>query len=573
MRTKQRSPVAPELANESPGRLSAALPILGWLPSYRRAWLGRDVIAGVIVVCLLVPEGMAYAQIAGMPPETAFYVAPPALLLYAIFASSRKLVVVVSATQAALSAGAVAALATAGTPQYEELTAALALLVGAITVVAGLLRLGVVARFFSPSVLVGFVSGLALVISIKQVPKILGIEAGAGNFWERLWDILANLDDVHGTTLLVGLATIAVMVAVERFAHRLPAALVALVFGIVISRVFDLAERGVAVIEEIPSGLAAPQIPDVTLDDLSLLFAAAVGIALVNFAEGNSMAREFARRDGVKLDADQELIGLGAANVGAGLFQGFTIGASLSKSSAAYGAGMQTQMAGIVAAGLTVLVALFLTGLFQGLPEATLGAIVIVAVSGMIKTQRLRQLYTLRRTDFALAVVALFAVLSLETLTALVFAVALSIVLLVVRAARAPLRRLGEQPGGAFVDLKRQPDAREHPTTLVVRPNAELFFANADAVAEDVYLAATESEPPARAVVLDLELTSELDVPAAEALGLLASRLAEAGIPIALARIHGPAVDLLERTGVLEAIGRERVGGRVEDAVRALEGE
>jgi len=573
MRTKQRSPVAPELANESPGRLSAALPILGWLPSYRRAWLGRDVIAGVIVVCLLVPEGMAYAQIAGMPPETAFYVAPPALLLYAIFASSRKLVVVVSATQAALSAGAVAALATAGTPQYEELTAALALLVGAITVVAGLLRLGVVARFFSPSVLVGFVSGLALVISIKQVPKILGIEAGAGNFWERLWDILANLDDVHGTTLLVGLATIAVMVAVERFAHRLPAALVALVFGIVISRVFDLAERGVAVIEEIPSGLAAPQIPDVTLDDLSLLFAAAVGIALVNFAEGNSMAREFARRDGVKLDADQELIGLGAANVGAGLFQGFTIGASLSKSSAAYGAGMQTQMAGIVAAGLTVLVALFLTGLFQGLPEATLGAIVIVAVSGMIKTQRLRQLYTLRRTDFALAVVALFAVLSLETLTALVFAVALSIVLLVVRAARAPLRRLGEQPGGAFVDLKRQPDAREHPTTLVVRPNAELFFANADAVAEDVYLAATESEPPARAVVLDLELTSELDVPAAEALGLLASRLAEAGIPIALARIHGPAVDLLERTGVVEAIGRERVGGRVEDAVRALEGE
>jgi len=573
MRTKQRSPVAPELANESPGRLSAALPILGWLPSYRRAWLGRDVIAGVIVVCLLVPEGMAYAQIAGMPPETAFYVAPPALLLYAIFASSRKLVVVVSATQAALSAGAVAALATAGTPQYEELTAALALLVGAITVVAGLLRLGVVARFFSPSVLVGFVSGLALVISIKQVPKILGIEAGAGNFWERLWDILANLDDVHGTTLLVGLATIAVMVAVERFAHRLPAALVALVFGIVISRVFDLAERGVAVIEEIPSGLAAPQIPDVTLDDLSLLFAAAVGIALVNFAEGNSMAREFARRDGVKLDADQELIGLGAANVGAGLFQGFTIGASLSKSSAAYGAGMQTQMAGIVAAGLTVLVALFLTGLFQGLPEATLGAIVIVAVSGMIKTQRLRQLYTLRRTDFALAVVALFAVLSLETLSALVFAVALSIVLLVVRAARAPLRRLGEQPGGAFVDLERQPDAREHPTTLVVRPNAELFFANADAVAEDVYLAATESEPPARAVVLDLELTSELDVPAAEALGLLASRLAEAGIPIALARIHGPAVDLLERTGVLEAIGRERVGGRVEDAVRALEGE
>jgi sulfate permease, SulP family len=552
-------------------RLSAAFPILGWLPSYRRAWLGRDVIAGVVVVCLLVPEGMAYAQIAGMPPQTAFYVAPPALLLYAIFASSRKLVVVVSATQAALSAGAVAALATAGTPHYEELTAALALLVGAITVLAGLLRLGVVARFFSPSVLVGFVSGLALVIAIKQVPKILGIEAGNGDFWERLWDILVHLDDVHRPTLVVGLLTIAVMVMVERFAHRLPAAMVALVFGIVVSHVFDLAARGVEVIEEIPSGLAAPQIPDVTLSDLSLLFAAAVGIALVNFAEGNSMAREFARRDEVKLDADQELIGLGAANVGAGLFQGFTIGASLSKSSAAYGAGMQTQMAGIVAAGLTVLVALFLTGLFEGLPEATLGGIVIVAVSGMVKTQRLRELYTLRRTDFALAVVALLAVLSLETLTALLFAVALSIVLLVVRAAKAPLRRLGEQPGGAFVELESHPDAREHPTTLVVRPDAELFFANAEAVAEDVYLAATESEPPARAVVIDLELTYDLDVPAADALAQLAGRLAKAGIPLALARIQGPAVELLEQTGVIEAVGRDRVGGRVEDAVRAFE--
>ena len=557
--------------NESQNRLTAAFPILGWLPSYRREWLGRDAIAGVIVVCLLVPEGMAYAQIAGMPPETAFYVAPPALLLYAIFASSRKLVVVVSATQAALSAGAVAALATAGTPHYEELTAALALLVGTITVVAGLLRLGVVARFFSPSVLVGFVSGLALVISIKQVPKVLGIEAGEGDFWQRLWDILVHLDDVHRATLVTGLATIAVMLVVERFAHRLPAALVALVFGIVVSNVFDLASRGVEVIEHIPSGLAAPQIPDVTLTDLSLLFAAAIGIALVNFAEGNSMAREFAQRDGVKLDADQELIGLGAANVGAGLFQGFTIGASLSKSSAAYAAGMQTQMASIVAAGLTIVVALFLTGLFEGLPEATLGGIVIVAVSGMVKTQRLRELYSLRRTDFALAVVALLAVLSLETLTALAFAVLLSIVLLVVRAARAPLRRLGELPGGAYVELETHPDAHERPATLVFRPDAELFFANAEAVVEDVYLAATEREPPARAVVLDLELSGDLDVPAAEALGLLAGRFAEADIALALARVNGASIDLLEKTGVVDAVGRERVGGRVEDAVRALE--
>jgi len=177
--------VAPDPVDNGQTRLSRAVPILGWLPSYQRGWLDRDAIAGLIVVCLLVPEGMAYAQIAGMPPQTAFYVAPPALLLYAVFASSRKLIVVVSATQAALSAGAVAALATSGAPQYAELTAALALLVGVITVLAGLFRLGVVARFFSPSVLVGFVTGLALVISIKQVPKVFGIEAGEEDFWEH----------------------------------------------------------------------------------------------------------------------------------------------------------------------------------------------------------------------------------------------------------------------------------------------------------------------------------------------------------------------------------------------------
>ena len=428
--------MAADVSDDSPNRLRRVFPILGWLPSYQRQWLARDAIAGLIVVCLLVPEGMAYAQIAGMPPQTAFYVAPPALLLYAIFASSRKLVVVVSATQAALSAGAVAALATAGSTQYAELTAALALMVGVIAVLAGLLRLGVVARFFSPSVLVGFVTGLALVISIKQVPKILGIEAGKGDFWERLWDILVHLGDVHGATLVVGLFTIALMVVLERVAPRLPAALVALILGILISQAFDLDDRGVEVIEEIPGGLAGPQIPDVALVDLSLLLAAAVGIALVNFAEGNSVAREYARQDGVKLDANQELVGLGAANVGAGLFQGFTIGASLSKSAAAYGAGMQTQMAGVVAAGLTALVALFLTDLFRGLPEATLGAIVIVAVSGMVKMQRIRELYALRKTDFALALAATLAVLSLETLTALVVAVVLSIVLLPLYQAR-----------------------------------------------------------------------------------------------------------------------------------------
>jgi SulP family sulfate permease len=546
------------------------LPIIGWLPTYRREWLARDAIAGLVVTSLLVPEGMAYAQIAGMPPETAFYVAPPALVLYAVFASSRRLIVVVSATQAALSAGAIGELAIQGTAEWAELTAALALMVGVITLLAAVFRLGAIATFFSPSVLVGFVTGLALVISIKQVPKILGIEGGAGNFWERLWDILVHLDETDLTTLAVGLLAIGVMIAMERFAHRLPAALVALFLGIAISRIFDLGAHGVEVIESIPSGLARPEIPSVSLSDLSLLAASAFGIFLVNFAEANSIAREYATRDGVALDPNQELAGLGAANVGAGLFQGFTIGASLSKSSAADGAGMQTQMAGLVAAGVTILVALFLTPLFEGLPEATLGGIVIVAVSGMIKVGRIKQLYVLRRPDFVLALTALLAVLTLDTLVALLFAVALSILRIAVRAARAPVRSLGQLPGGVFVDAGH-PDARLHPVTLVLRPDAAVFFANAESIVETVYVDAAEADPPARAVVLDLELTNDLDVPGAEALLQLANRLDAAGIMLGLARVHRPVLALLERTGVVEAIGSGNIGVRVEDVVRTLE--
>jgi MFS superfamily sulfate permease-like transporter len=232
---------------------------------------------------------------------------------------------------------------------------------------------------------------------------------------------------------------------------------------------------------------------------------------------------------------------------------------------------MQTQMAGIVAAVATVLVALFLTPLFEGLPEATLGGIVIVAVSGMIKVGRIKQLYALRKIDFALALVAMLAVLSFDTLVALVFAVALSIVRIAVRAARAPVRRLGQLPEGGFADLERHPDARAHPTTLVVRPDAELFFANAESIVDSVYADATGAEPPARAVVLDLEMTYDLDVPAAEALLMLANRLADAGVPLALARVHGSVLGLLEKTGVVAAVGSDRVGGRVQDAVRALE--
>ena len=320
------------------------------------------------------------------------------------------------------------------------MTVALAMAVGVVAILAGLLRLGRIAQFFSESVLAGFVSGLALLIIIKQVPKLFGLEAGTGNFWHRVVDLVQHIPETDLLTLAVGLSSLLLLLAIERWLHKIPAALVAVVYGIVVATVFGLAAQGVHVVGDIPAGLAAPALPDLTVRQWLMLVPGALGIALVAFAEAIGPVRSFAGKHHYRIDPDQELIGIGAANLGAGLFQGFSSGPSLSKSAAADGAGMNSQMAGLVAAAITVVVALFLTPLFKNLPEATLGAIVIIAVVRMFKLKELRRLYRVRRTDFALAIVALLGVLTFqEVLAGLLLAVIISLLALIYRASQPRL--------------------------------------------------------------------------------------------------------------------------------------
>ena len=444
--------------------LTRYLPILAWLPRYERSWLRLDLIAGLTVVALLIPEGMAYAQIAGMPPQTAFYAAPIGLLAFAIFGTSRQLVVAVSAIIATMSFATVSLIAAPGTSEFILLTAALAVLAGLIAILAGLLKLGRVAQFFSESVMIGFITGLALTVMVKQVPKLLGIEAGHGNFWERLYDIVIHLPETHRATLITGLLCLLLLIALEHYFHKIPAALVALVFGIGLSVLVGLEARGVEVIGDIPAGLAPPQWPAVGLQNWWLLFPGALGLALVNFAEAIGPVRSFAAAHRYKVNENQELIGLGAANLGAGLFQGFPIGSSLSKSAANDRAGAHSQMSGILAAGVTVVVALFFTPLFYSLPEAALGAIVLVAVSGMVKVAKLQHIWRVRRADFVLAVVALLAVLTFETLQALLIAVIVSLFALVWRVSQPRLAVLGRVPGRLdFGDIRRYPENQTVP--------------------------------------------------------------------------------------------------------------
>ncbi len=544
-----------------------AWPVLAWVPGYRRSWLRFDLVAGLTVCGILVPEGMAYAQLAGVPPEFAFYAAPIGLLAYAVIGSSRQVVVAVSSAVAIMSAATISELAAPNSAEYVALTAALAILAGLVSIAFGVLRLGRIAQFFSESVLTGFVFGLALLITVKQVPKILGVEAHGDTAVALVRDLLPHLDETDVLTLALGAGGIAAMVLLERRLPKVPAALVVLVGSIVVSVALGLEALDVAVVGVLPAGLAGPSLPGVGLEALPHLIGGALGIALVAFAEEIGPANEFAREHGGRISPNRELIALGTANAGAGLFSGFPIGSSLSKSAANDRAGAKTPASLVTAAAATALVALFLTPLFEPLPEATLGAIVVVAVSGMMRVGKMRRLWRLRRAEFWLAAIALVGVLVMPTLPALAIAVVVSLLLLVWRASQPRLTFLGRSRGGIEqADLRTEPEAAI-PGLLIVRPDEMLFFANAAATRDEIVRAAGEAVPPATVVLLDLALTPEVDMPAADALEDLRRRLTAAGAELWLCHLQPVARDLLDRSGLLEALGPDRVHARAIDGI------
>ena len=551
---------AQTITERKPKSLSSYLPIIAWLPAYQRAWLPVDLIAGLTVVALLIPEGMAYAQLSGVPPEAAFYAAPIGLLLFAVFGSSRQLVVAVSSAIATMSFATVSLLATPNTAEFIVLTAALAVLTGLICVVAGLLKLGRIAQFFSESVMVGFISGLGLLIIVKQLPKIFGIESGQGNVWERLYDFVIHLPETHLPTLVVGLVCLALLILLEHYLPRIPAALVALIVGIALSVVFGAEGRGVEVVGELPSGLVAPEWPALSLQSWLLLLPGAFGLALVCFAEAIGPSRAFAAAHKYETDANQEWLGVGASNIGAGLFQGFPIGASLSKSAANDLAGAHSQMSGVIAAVVTALVALFFTQFFYALPEATLGVIVIVAVSHMVKVKEMRHLYRVRRADFVLAVVALLAVMTIEILQGLLLAVIISIFALVWHASKPKLAVLGRVPNSVdFSDVRRHPENITIPGLMMVRPENDLFFANATGIREAIIREVNSSTHPVKVVLIDLGSTSDLDAPSADMLIGLHKELRQRDVRFILTGIITPVRQILERAGGRHEIGTQDV--------------
>ena len=538
------------------------LPVFRSLSGYDRSWFRGDLLAGLTVWAVLIPEALAYASIAGVSPVVGLYAAPPALILYAAFGSSRHLIVGPMSATAALSAAAVADLTSGGPDEVLAFTGVLALMTGLFALGAGLLRLGFLANFISEPVLKGFIIGLALTIVIGQVPKLFGIEKEEGDFFEQLWGVITHLGDTQARTLAVGAASLAIVLGLRRFAPSIPGSLVAVAFGVIVVELFDLADEGVAIVGEIASGLPELGTPDgVGFDDYLRAAGAAAGIMLVGFAEGLGAAKTYAAREHYEIDANRELLGLGAANLGAGLSSGMTVNGSLSKTAVNGSAGAKSQMSGIVVAVLTVVTLLFLTGLFESLPEATLAAVVIAAVIELVDIRALRGFYALytrrlgriygpaARPDFIAAVAAMLGVLIFDTLPGLVIGIIVSLMLLLYRSSKPHIAELGrvDTDGVAqYADRDRHPENHAVPGVPVLRVEAGLYFANADAVRTAIKSRA--AEPGTRGVVLDAEAIAFVDITAVRMLDELADDLDRDGQQLVIAHDLGQVGDLLSAT-------------------------
>ncbi len=546
------------------------IPIVGWLPAYDRSFLQFDLIAGIVGWGVMVPVSMAYAGLAGLAPEAGLVTAFAAMAAYAVLGTSRHLKVTASSAIALMSAAVIATMPSAQDPSvYVALSAALALIVGGILVIAGIARLGFLSQFLAKSVVTGFVIGLSIVITVGQLPALLGIPGGGTTVFQKLATIVSQLTEINPWTLALGLGSLAIIFGCRLFIPRIPGPLVALIVGIVAVPLFGLTAHGVAVVGDVDTTVPLPDIPSVSFGDLVILVTGAFGLVFLALAESLGAARIFGSRNGYDVDPNQELIALGAANMSAGIFGGFAVDASMSQSAAGEAAGVKTQLSSLVTAALVLVTALFIAPLFHNLPMAVLSAIVISSAIGLIDIAELRRYLRWRKTDFLLAMTALFGVVLTTALVGMAIAVTLSLLAILYQASQPYIALLGRLPGQppSFGDVERHPGARTIPGLLILRPNVPLTFVNASVAKDQIMALIHAADPPPSILVLSISATADLDVATIDMLNELIEELHRRSIELRLAQARGPVRDRMRRTGLMDAVGEEHVFLSVSTAV------
>ena len=546
------------------------VPILDWLPRYQGGWLRFDLLAGLTVWALVVPQAIAYAQIAGLPPQAGLAAAAAGLVGYAILGTSRQLIVSPTSSTAAISASLVATLALGDPARMAALSSTLAIAVGAVFLVLGLLKLGFIARFIPTAVQAGFLFGLGLTIIIGQLTKVLGIPETEGTFLQQLVQFVGGLSEINGWTVLVGVVALIVLFGARAISPAVPGALVVVIGGIVAVYVLDLAAKGVEVIGLVPGGIPLPAIPTLDPADLLALIPGAVAISVIGSAESLTVAQQFADEHRQDIVPDQELVANGGSNLLSGLFQGFIVAGGASQSAASDRAGARTQLVSIITAVLVVATSVALLPLFADLPQAVLGAIVIYAVAGFVRVNELRRIGSLRRDAYGIALFALASTLLLGILPGLLIAVGTSLILLLVRLARPGIFLQGRRPGEVgWVALTRHPEAAEMPGVLAVRLEAPLLFLNAGLLRDEMRAAVAAADPAPRVVIIDLGASSEMDIESLDILVRSSEHLREAGIALWLAGIRTPVRALIERAGLDRPDGPFRLFRTMDDAAVA----
>jgi high affinity sulfate transporter 1 len=546
------------------------MPLAGQLPGYRPPRARRDVLAGVTVAALALPAAMAYSEVAGVSPVNGLYALLLPAVAYALLGSSRQLSIGPEGSVSTLVGAAVLGVAVAGSPQAAEMAAMLALLVGVCFAIAWVLRLGWIADYFSRPVLVGYIHGVAIILVISQLEKLFGLSIDASNPLPTLHELGREIRNTSGATVLVSVVSLAILLTLRFTLPRVPGSLIVVLAGVAVSWWFDFAAHGVAIVGPIPSGIPSFEIPWPGFLDVMRLVPAAVGIFLVVFADGILTARSFAGKHGQHVRASQEILALGAANAAAGFTQGFSVGASNSRTAVNDSMGARTQVASLVSAGVIVLILLFFTEPVQYLPKAVLGAVIVNAAVGLVDLKAWRALASVDHVEVAIAAVTTASVVIFGVLEAITIAVGLSMIDAVRRSAHPHDAVLGwVERLGRYADVSTHRSARITPGVVVYRLDDRLFFANARYFVGRVHEAVRAAPGPVNWLVFDAEAVTHCDSSGLEALAALAKDLADEGIVLVLARLRTRMEAQFALAGVTEVIGAERFYPTVTAAVAA----
>jgi SulP family sulfate permease len=563
--------------------LGSVLPIMTWLPQYQRSWLRADLLAGLAVWAMTVPQALAYAGIAGVPPVYGLYAIPLAMIAYAFFGTSRTLSVGPESAIAIISAVAVAGLAVGNLNEFIAMTSLLALVVGVLFLLFGLLRLGWVANFLSQPVLQGFTQGIALTVIIGQIPILFGTEAeftqlvnGLSETWHtgfflKAWAVLATLSHASLPITAIGLGALVLLIVFKRFQPSAPSALIAVLLSVLAVWILDLTANGVKVIGEVEIGMVNLSLPTFNMVKITTLIPSALAIVLLGYSVSLSVAAAGAKETGEKINPNQELVGLGVANIGAALSSGFVVCGSLSRGVVTRRAGGQTQVVSLINAGLVLLTLLFVLPLFFNLPNATLSAIVIQAMFGLLNFSYFRRLLRIDRAEFAYSMAALFGVLILGILQGVALGVVLTLIVIIRRVSSPVTAVLGRLPEtNAYRDIIISPEVETIPGLLIYRFDAPIIFPNASYFADNVRRLIDEAETPVHEVLVAAQQINNLDSTGADQLMKLQSELVTKGIVLSFAEVKSVLRQMMLSTGLEEKIGADRCYESINDGVMAF---